>query len=60
MILGIVLEMDKRRTSTNETEEKKANDDVLFLTSEGWPRVYVSRKERIRGLGCIEDNSKTS
>ena len=53
--------MDQGRTSTNEPENKKTNDDAQGLISERWHReTYVSRKEKRRGFASIENSVDTS
>ena len=55
-IVGTILEVDEGRTSTNESENKKTNDDAQGLTLERWHRLDVSRTERGRGLASIGDS----
>ena len=53
-IIGAILIMDKRRTKTNELNNKKVDDHTQDLTPERCHRLYVSRKERGRGPTSIE------
>ena len=57
-ILSTILEMDEGRTSTNEPEDKKTNNDAKGLTSERWETV--SRNEEGRGPTNIEDSVDAS
>ena len=48
--------MSKRETQTNGPKNKKIEDDAKrFSSREDVDKLYVSRKERWRGLANIED-----
>ena len=46
--------MDKGRTQTNKSKDKKFDNDAQGITPERWHRQYVPRKEG-RELASIED-----
>ena len=69
-ILGTIFKMDEGGTQTNREEGKKVDDDAQGFTSEGWHRLYVSRKGGRRvssteysmnaSISGLEDNIKKS
>ena len=60
-IVGTILERDACRTSTNGTENKRVDDDVLGFIPERWPRQTIGVKKRKgRRTTIIEDSGNAS